>query len=539
MATEDVPNGMYVEFDNGGITLEIDKSDPLWPTISIPFSADSADAYNYKNYEFSNLNFYQNHVKDNNYVGKINLELTYLKKPEYLGKFKFGGKFRFKDKIRANESQSYSKYYKKLSIYSQTGPELDLTTITDDFSETNLLNHNYLIDNMIGNDEMRSFYEKYPQHFKFDEAETWEETFSEDYTAKERIYAAYAMVYQNFNKLLILGGLRFEQTFIENQGLKAGIDYANGGVLFLDTTFDSRTHRFVLPQIQMRYALTPNTNIRAAMTYNYSRPNFDDVIPYRQDDDNDIEIGNPSLKYPVSMNLDLLAETYLKNAGIISGGLFYKQIDDIIFKFVRNAHEGTNFNLYGLKEITMAVNGLNANVFGVELTTQFKLNILKNFWKNFGIYSNYTFTHSEAFISKRYPQNENNIIFIFNEDDANFFTDSGSETEKISLPGQAKHNLNFAVFYESKKFYIKLAANYHSDFLSSLGNDAGLDVYYAESFRIDFNANYQITKSLNIFADIINLNNTPLRYYMGSTDYFNQQEYYSQWGRIGVKININ
>lgn len=539
LAREDVPNGMFAQFDNGGITLEIDKSDPQWPTVSFPYASDSTDAFTYENYEFNELQFYKNHVTDYNYTGKINLELTYLKKPEYLGKFKFGGKFRFKDKTRANEAQAFNKYYKKLSLYSQTGPDLNLTTIADDFVENNLLQHNYVISNMIGNDEMRSFYEKHPQHFKFDEAETWEETYSEDYTAKERIYAVYGMFSQNIDKFLILGGLRYEQTYIKNQGLKAGIDYANGGVLYLDTTYDSRTHRFLLPQVQVRYALTHNTNLKAAITYTYSRPNFDDVIPYRQDDDNDIEIGNPSLKYPLSMNVDFLAETYLKNAGIISGGFFYKQIDNIIFKFVRNAHEGTNFNLYGLREITMAVNGMNANVFGAEITTQFKMNFLDGFWKDFGVFGNYTFTHSEAFISKRYPQNENDVIFIFNENDANFFTNSGTETEKISLPGQAKHNMNLAVFYESKKFYIKLAANYHSDFLSSLGNDAGLDVYYAESFRLDFNANYQITKSLNIFTDIINLTNTPLRYYMGSTDYFKQQEYYSWWGRIGLKIKFN
>ncbi len=539
IAKEDVPNGMFAKFDNGGITLEIDKSDPLWPTISFPYAADSADAFDYKNYEFDELNFYKNQVQDNNYTGKINMDYKYSKKPEYIGSFKFGGKFRFKDKTRANEVQSFNKYYKKVSLYSQTGPELNLTTITDNFSEENLLNHNYLLSNMIGSTEMRDFYEKHPQHFKFDEADTWEETFSEDYTAKERIYAVYGMISQNYKKLLILGGLRYEQTAIDNQGIKAGVDYTNGGVLYLDTTYDSRTHRFLLPQIQARYKLTTNTNIKAAMTYTYSRPNFDDVIPYRQDDDDDIEIGNPSLKYPVSMNLDLLAETYLKNAGLISGGLFYKQIDDIIFKFVRNAHEGTNFNLYGLKEITMAVNGMNANVFGAEITTQFKFNFLKGFWGNFGIYSNYTFTHSEAFISKRYPQNENDIVFIFNENTADFFTNTNGEVEKITLPGQAKHNMNFALYHESRKFYIKLTANYHSDFLSSLGNDAGLDIYYAESFRLDFNTNYQISKSLNIFMDVINLTNTPLRYYMGSTDYFKQQEFYSWWGRMGLKINFN
>jgi TonB-dependent receptor len=537
-AVEEVPDGMYVKFDNGGITLEVDRSDSEWPIITFPYEDDSLDAFTYENYEFDEINFYQNYVVDDNYTGKINLQLPYAKAKHKEGFIKFGTKFRIKEKTRQNEARSFNKYYEKLSIYSQTGPELNLTTIMDGFNETNLLNHNYLLSSMIGSDEIRSFFEKHPQHFKYDEAETWEETYSEDFSASEHIYAGYVMVKQNFGKLMLLSGLRYEQTEVRNQGLKAGIDYTSGGTLYVDTTNDSRIHRFWLPQIQMRYALTPKTNLRAALTYTYSRPNFDDVIPYRQDDDNDIEIGNPDLKYPLSMNVDLLAETYLKNAGIISGGLFYKQIDNVIFKFVRNAHEGTNFNLYGLREITMAVNGQNANVYGAEITAQFKFNFFDNFFKDFGIFSNYTFTESEAFISKRYPQNENDVIFIFDEDDASFFTMDG-ETEKITLPGQAKHNLNFAIFYENKKFFIRLASNYHSAFLSSLGNDAGLDVYYNEAFRLDFTSNYQITETINIFLDVINLTNTPLRYYMGSEEYFKQQEYYSWWGRFGVKININ
>ena len=105
------------------------------------------------------------------------------------------------------------------------------------------------------------------------------------------------------------------------------------------------------------------------------------------------------------------------------------------------------------------------------------------------------------------------------------------------LPGQAKHTANLALFYEGRKFYAKLSSNFHSPFLDELGNDAGLDVYYDRALHMDFTANYQVTRHLNFFVDIINLTDAPLRYYMGTRDYYKQLEYYSWWGRVGIKVN--
>lgn len=539
VASEKQPDRMLASFDNGGITMAIDNSDLKWPRISYPFYEDSLDAATLKNYEFNDLQFYKELTKDRTYTARFNLEIPYLtnSSSRHSGFLKFGAKFRMKEKVRENSARAFNKYFQKVSLYSQTGPVLNLTTIEDAFREDNLLNQAYDINHMIGVDNMREFYEEYPQLFKYDEIETWSRTYGQDYKAHEDIYALYGMFSHNIGKLLIIGGLRYEMTQIDNQGIDAGVDYPAGGILYADTIYDKRTQNFLLPQLQFKYALNPLTNFRAAITYTYTRPNFDDIIPFRESEDDEVTIGNPSLKYPLSMNIDLLAETYLKNNGILSGGVFYKKIENIAFNFVRNAHMGTDFNRYGLMEITMAVNGQDANVFGAETQAQFKLSFLPGLLANLGIYGNYTFTQSSATITKRYPQNENNKVFIFNEDNAEFFTSSG-ETETIQMPGQAQHAGNFALYYDNKRIYAKLSANFHSPYLIELGNDAGLDVYYDQSFHLDFNANYQVNKVLNIFADVVNLTNEPQRYYMGSTDYFKKQEYYSWWGRLGLKINL-
>jgi TonB-dependent receptor len=537
VATEESPNYMYADFDQGGIDVHIDKTDPIWPRVAYIDAQDSLDAANLGSYEFNELTLRNSSVFDENKTAKINLKIPYLLGQNQAGYFKIGGKVRLKNKERSNEAHVYNKYYTKVNLYSQTGPPLNLGTIKGDFEESDLLGHGYEMTNMVDPQNMFDFFEQHPQHFKYDEQSTWEDTYQEDYSARENIYAAFVMIRHDIRKLMILGGLRFEQTDLEYTARDAWTDYSDG-ILKKSTKTDIRTKQFWLPQFQLKYSIDQKTNLRAALTYSYSRPNFNDIIPYRRVSDNgDISKGNPTLEYPFSMNIDLLAERYLPANGIISGGFFFKKIDNFVFKYVRRAHEGENFNLYGLREITMAVNGIEAFVYGAELQSQLKFSRLPGFMKDLGVYFTYTFTESDAYISKRYPQNEKDIIFSFDDYESGFFTDN-KETEVIPLPGQARHTVNLALFYESRKLYIKLSGNYHTPFLYELGNDSGLDVYYDQSLHLDFTTNYQVSDHFNVFLDVINLTNAPLRYYMGSTDYFKQQEFYSWWGRVGIKLNF-
>jgi TonB-dependent receptor len=537
IATEDIPNYMYADFNQKGIDVHINKTDPVWPRVEYIDAQDSADAANLSSYDFDELTLRQSQVEDVNKTAKINLRFPYLLGNRQGGYFKVGAKVRFKDKVRNNQAQVYNKYYEKVQLYSQTGPPLNLTTVMGDFEELDLLGQGYELTNMPDPDSMRNFYEEHPQHFKFDEQDTWEDTYQEDYTASENVYAAYVMLRHDIRKLMLMGGLRWERTDLIYTAQDAWTDYSDG-ILKKNIKTDERTKEFWLPQFQVKYSFDHMTNLRAALTYTYSRPNFDDIIPYRRESDNgDIDKGNPTLEYPASLNIDILAERYLNNNGIISGGFFYKKIDNFIFNYVRRAHEGENFNLFGLREITMAVNGIEAFVFGAEIQSQSKFSRLPGFLSDFGIYFTYTFTESEAYISKRYPQNEKDVIFGFDDYSSNFFTSSG-ETEVIPLPGQARHTLNLSLFYESPRLYVKLSSNFHTPFLYELGNDSELDVYYDRSFHLDFTANYKISRNITAFMDMINLTDAPLRYYMGSRDYFKQQEFYSWWGRLGVKLNF-
>lgn len=533
-ATEDEPDRLEVRFDSPGqaIPIQFDLSDPVWPRYNIPSETGLKNAGDYENYEMDALLFEESNTRDFNLTPRINLSFPY---ESAIGKgyFKFGGKIRYKSKERDIRSTAYGAFFEKSNIYPGQAPPLSLASVDNGFYRDNLFNKNYSLQMMPDPDKFRNFFESYPEYFIYNRTDTKVASYGEDYAAKENIYALYGMVKHDWNRLMLIGGLRFEETTVDYTG--ARILTERGRYKGLDTLSDKRNHPFLLPQIQFKYSFPNNTFLRGGFTYTYSRPNFEDVLPYREEDRKEVKYGNPDLRYPSSMNIDLLAEKYI-NGGIFSGGLFYKEIDDFIFFFKRFAHEGDPSN-YGLVEITKANNGLKAQVYGLELMAQFKLDFLPGMLSNLGWYLNYTYTESDARINKRLPANYTDAIVVFGEDDLSLFSDLNN-TERISLPGQAKHTANASVFYESKKLYARLSANYQDAFLFRLGADPDLDEYYDESLRIDFTANYRLGKNLKIFGDAINLTNAPLRYYLGQKDRIKLQEFYSWWARAGLKLNF-
>jgi len=543
-ATELQPDRMEAVFENPGqaINVRFDVSDPDFPIVNFPNAENASQAADYDNYDMSQLLFEQHDARDENIIGRLDVKIPFGKSKRNPSYFKVGTLLRFKDKSRDITAQSFGAYREQSNLYPISGPPLSLATVNDGFTDDNLLDRGYLMEFMPSPDLMRDFYERWPTLFIFGNqgiTESLERTFSQDYTATEDVQAYYAMVKHHFNDLMVLAGVRYERTDIGYEGYQ--LFKTNSGYFSsLDTITDQRTIDFWLPNLQFKYQLDQQTNVRAAITYSYARPNFRDVIPYRvQNERTEVRLGNPNLDYPAAMNLDLLLEHYWKGRNIISGGIFYKDIDNFIFNYKVFGYEGdpteANFNKL---EIELPLNGRSAFVSGAEFQIQTFFNRLPGIWKNFGTMINYTYTHSEGRINKRFPANDNINIVRLGEDYTGFF--DSEDVEVIPLPGQAPNTLNLSLFYDTPKIYLKISANYSDVFLSTLGVDPDLDEYYGAQWRVDVNGYYQVNKVVQIFGDVRNVTNDPLRYYLGSPDNRRilQTEFYSFWARIGARLQF-
>ena len=129
----------------------------------------------------------------------------------------------------------------------------------------------------------------------------------------------------------------------------------------------SNSYGIWLPNVQVRYALSTDSNVRAAITRSLARPNFEDQLPAQlfNREDFEIERGNPLLDPTNAWNLDITYERFFRTVGLFSAGVFYKDLSDNIyfFNFEEERPDGTY-------EVTQPLNGDGAEVTGVELAYQ-------------------------------------------------------------------------------------------------------------------------------------------------------------------------
>ncbi len=549
IASETVPDYLEITFENPGQAIDIgfDFSDPDYPRATFD-SLATIQSTDYENFDFDGLIQESSEVKDVLITPRFNVEVPYVFLGGQDGFFKFGGKIRSREKSRDIVSRTYGNYRPvNNGNIAGEGQPLILTELSDGWRDDNFLNQDYLIEVIPDLDLVLDHLEFNSAYYVPSRNTSREDTYQQDYEYQEDIYAAYGMIEHNIRNLMILGGLRFERTDItKNEGFRVVTERDSDGNrnVFVDTLTNSRTLDFWLPQLQLKYSITQFTNIRAAVTRTYSRPNYRDIInavSYERNNRGQFTIGNPNLDFATATNFDLMIERY-KNSSIFSAGIFYKQIDDFVYQFrgrLKDQTEIDNGNLNpSAVEVTHPTNGREAEVFGAEFQAQFKFDFLPGILSNFGLYTNYTYTNSKAFIASVASANLVDAPTLpFTSEAITEYTNN-LEVEEFTLPGQSTHTANLALFYDDKRFFARLSANYQDDFLVSVGVDRDFDEYYDDAFRLDYTMNYKLNESITMFGDFINITNTPLRFYVGQDNIVKQQEFYSWWFRAGARINL-
>ena len=64
------------------------------------------------------------------------------------------------------------------------------------------------------------------------------------------------------------------------------------------------------------------------------------------------------------------------------------------------------------------------------------------------------------------------------------------------------------------------------------------DRYYDSSFTLDLNGAYRFSKELQLFFEISNLSNQPMRFYQGEKQYVAQEEWYDRKFLVGLKADL-
>ena len=483
-ASEERPNERYVRFQNSSAELSsIDLSDPEFPVFN--FEGDSWN--DPLEYNFSHFEDAQKYTQEENSSIAVNFELPYNDGDD---SFKFGAKYKAKEKMRNDYWEEYENDfpYETMADADYFNATINGYEPGDAYQLGNFATAQWLGSQSLTNGSV-----------------LLDEFAGGNYSADEKITAAYAMVTDRLgDKTTVVFGARFEKTDIDYIGNIYDED-TDESVEDLEKVSGDSSYSNILPSLNIQHEFSDKFIANLAYSNSIARPSYYDLVPYQVlvSEDQEIEVGNPNLEASLSNNVDLMLDYYFGGTALVSGGVFFKSIDNWLYEFADNNYEYNGISGWDYRQLR---NGSKAEVSGLELGFQTRL------LDNFTLMANYTYTDSS--------------------------TEGVEERDDVPLVGAIENMYNASLAYENKKFFVRASMNYAGEALDEVGGDPFEDRYYDEQLFVDLNATYRFSDKLSIFAEAKNLTNQPLRYYQGVKERTMQLEYYSYNWNVGLKYDF-
>ncbi|KAB2918312.1 MAG: TonB-dependent receptor [Dechloromonas sp.] len=335
------------------------------------------------------------------------------------------------------------------------------------------------------------------------------------YQVIERVPAVYGMIDLEISEQLsVLAGARYEYTKAPLNGYR--FQETNGVAELLPRKVDIDYDQ-LLPNLQARYKISNNTLARAAVTKTYGRAAYSDQVPTSNFDNSggSLTTGNPDLDPYESLNLDLALEHYFTKGGLVSLAIFHKTIDNPIYTFstvfTDYTFEGSYFPVFTFSN---KQNADSAKLKGVEAALVLPFSLFTHgFADGFGIEVNGSYNDSDV----KVPTRPGEQFRLF------------ESPEKI---------FNAAVYYDKYGFSARIAYNYQSDSLATIGATTFHDVFNEEYFTWDAQIGYRISENYSFFINWQNLTDEKVITYVGSRDRINEAQWFGSNVRAGIRVRF-
>jgi TonB-dependent receptor len=287
----------------------------------------------------------------------------------------------------------------------------------------------------------------------------------------------------------------------------------------------------LLPSAALKFAATPNDNLRFIYARGLSRPDPDEIaeainittsgngtFPFA------ITLDNPNLKAETGDDIDVLYDHYFSTFGVFSAGYFYKFLHNPIVDTQTNLLNYTPpGGLQGNYQITQPVNAGSGWVTGVEVAYLQHFSSLPGAWSGLGLSANYGFTASRA----------NGIP---------------NRSDHPMLPRTSPNAFNFSPTYDRGRVSLRLGVSFNQasiygyqfvDGLPGGVNGPLSDIWFYTHVQVDAQGSIRMNHGLNLVVYGLNLNNEVFGFYQGSPQYMIQREYYQPTVSAGLRWEPN
>jgi TonB-dependent receptor len=488
---------------------------PYRPQFNPGCTAPGSPVYDPAQYSLLDVNTTSGLTSQVNLQGGASMARNYHA-GSHFGTFEFGFKVRNGHKGQDAESPVYDQA--QLANPPATPP---MSQFLGPFTNTNYYGGSYRLGPVTDFSKIAAALDSLAAQgiLPLDEPATRESSDPNNYDLTERVSAGYLMNTLQFGRFHLQTGFRLEATQLNVLGYHVTND-ANGDWLSTSPTQSNAYYISPLPSVQLRYALTGDSDIRAVYGRGISRPDPYDLVPYiledRSTNPSTFSLGNPDLKPEHANSYDLLFEQYLKPFGEIQAGFFYKDLSSPIVT-INNPNVTTG--PYAGFQLNQIINAGSAHLLGVEASYIQHLGFLPGMLSGLGLSANYSYTASEA---------------------------SGlpGRSDNPALLRQAPNTWNVSPTYDRARLSMRLGLSYNGANIYAYqyqdGNQFGLkgpggDLYLYPHLQVDAQGSFHVKKSLSFIVQGLNLTNEVFGFYEGGPAYVVQREYYKPTYSFGVR----
>jgi TonB-dependent receptor len=341
------------------------------------------------------------------------------------------------------------------------------------------------------------------------------------FNGSEKIYAGYVSNTLSAGAVELYLGARVENTHSSYFGHAVTRDTA-GNVTVREVP-GTQSYTDLFPSAQLKLTMGEGTDARVAVTRGIARPDYSQLAPSlsgstdlaARSNPSALSAGNPDLKPQHAWNYDLLVEHFFPSVGVLSGGVFYKSITDVILTR-RFTYAGPVAELVGFQG-TRPENGGSGHLVGMEGEWQQRLTFLPGLARGLGFDVNVTHVSSSVQV------------------------DTLGRTAQLAR--QSPNLANVALTYELGPVSARGAWAYQGANIVSYGDglpDGLGDSYFYSHSQIDASLLFTVSPRVQLQLQGLNLNNAVFGFFQGTPDhdYAIQREYYGRTIYLGAKYGL-
>ncbi|HWZ59948.1 MAG TPA: TonB-dependent receptor [Gemmatimonadaceae bacterium] len=513
-------------YTGNNVAYAYDNSNVTRPLYSITDPVIKSGVYDPKNFTLNNYSSGSLRSVAVEAGGSLNVTAPYTL-GEFPAYFKFGGRFR--NLTKTYDVNNYN--FTANPLASITLAQLQGALTNQHFYQEQFPNGGINLGILPSNDLTTKYENANHNQFTRNLGDPSQNAV-QGYFGNERVSAGYIMHDIDIGRLHINTGIRLESTYQEYRGHTdtSSADANSYSTAHVQAITGRHTYNDWFPSAQLRYAVDDATNVRIAVTKGIARPDYSALAPSvsgtnnsqfaRPSDNTTIVAGNSKLKPEYAWNYDFLVERYLGSSGIISGGVFYKDLKNFIYS-QRFVYHGPIIAYQGATGVEPQ-NGPGGHIIGWEVDWEQHFTFLPSVLSGLGFAGNWTHVNSHAVVPH---------------------SDGTPGAFRESLFRTAPDVGNISGLYAYGPVSARVAWVYQGPMIAAYGSTPGStdptqgDNYFYSHAQVDGSLSINVLRNTQFQFQVLNANDAVFGFFNGTLkhQFTYQREYYGRTFYAGLR----